>query len=136
MDVDQTVVHQGNYTEYTELINKLWKWTSKQFVCLPYMLLNSVKVSQLWPQCKAKQLLSNYCLLSALWPFTSAVTWQNYLERKCEITEASVHFFYATSLNVYSLWYVWVWVQLSNFCSNRPLWLHLGMNAHPAKQTL
>ena len=34
------------YTEHTELINKLWKWIPKLFVGLPYMLLNSVKISQ------------------------------------------------------------------------------------------
>jgi len=60
MDADQTVVHQGNYTEYAELINKLWKWLSRLFIGLPDPLLNADKTRQMWPQCKAKQLLSNH----------------------------------------------------------------------------
>jgi len=35
MDADQTVVHQGNYIEYAELINKLWKWISRLFYWSP-----------------------------------------------------------------------------------------------------
>jgi len=37
MYADQTVVHQGNYTEHAERINKLWKWISRLFIGLPDM---------------------------------------------------------------------------------------------------
>jgi len=60
MDADQTVVHQCNYTEYAELTKKLWKWKSRLFTGLPHTLLSAVKTRQMWPQCKAKQLLSNH----------------------------------------------------------------------------
>ena len=60
MDAGQTVVRQGNYKQYAELINKLWKWLSRLFIGLPDMLLNTVKTRQMWPQCNAKQLLSNH----------------------------------------------------------------------------
>lgn len=100
MDAIQTVVHQGNYTEYRELTNKLWKWISRLFNVLPFTLLNIVKTSKLWPQCKAKQLLSNHYLLQVVWPFPSVVTWQNYLASKCAITDGYVCSLSATSLTL------------------------------------
>jgi hypothetical protein len=100
MDADQTVVHQCNYTEYAELTKKLWKWISRLFTGLPDTLLSAVNTRQMWPQCTAKQRLSNHYRLWAVWPLTSVVTLQNYVASKCKTTDGYVHSFSATSLTL------------------------------------